>query len=213
MNTRLNENRSSIMERKGEFVGKSKTPHRNLKAHKQLTLDNLPNVHTKESNKLIQQKQITIIEIQAIIREDELALKVGFKLYPSKSAFSKVNLDLWFNNQQISSRLIRVPQGPLSADELELPAVLDMKGIAAGAYPIRVDMYELWSDGEKLCFTQKEVTVQYVPQTRESRLIKVPIVKSLGEPSLAVVSEFDKDIYREIEETMKKESDSKRDEW
>jgi hypothetical protein len=101
----------------------------------------------------------------------------------------------------------------LSADELELPLVLGMKGIAAGAYPIRVEMYELWSDGEKLCFTQKEVTVQYVPQTREFRLIKVPIVKSFGEPSLAVVSKSDKKVYREIEETMKKESESKRDEW
>jgi hypothetical protein len=88
-----------------------------------------------------------------------------------------------------------------------------MKGIATGAYLIRVEMYELWSDGEKFSFTQKEATVQYVPKTRESRLIKIPIVKSFGEPSLVVVSESDKEVYREIEETMKKESDSKRDEW
>jgi hypothetical protein len=213
MNTRLIENRSSIIERTGEFVGKSKISPRNLKAHKQLTLDNLPNIHAKESNKPVHRKQITIIEIQAIIREDELALKVGFKLYPSKSAFSKVKLDLWFDSQQIGSRLIRIPQGLLSADELELPLVLDMKGIGAGTYPIRVEMYELWSDGEKLCFTSKEVTVQYVPQTREPRLIRIPIVKSFGEPSLAVVSKADKKVYREIAETMKKESDSKRDEW
>lgn len=106
-----------------------------------------------------------------------------------------------------------VPSLPPLPDEMELPLVLDMKGIAAGAYQVRVEMYELWSDGEKLSFTQKEVTVQYVPQTRESRLIKIPIVKSFGEPCLAVISESDKNIYREIEETMKKESESKRDEW
>ena len=198
---------------RGEFVAKTKTSPKNLKAHKQLTLDNLPNNHAKESNKPVQQKQITITEIQAVIREDELALKVGFRLIPSKSAFSKLKLDLWFDNQQVSSRLIRISQGSLSADELELPLVLDMRGIAAGAYSIRVEMYELWSDGEKLCFTQKEVTVQYVPQTRMSRLIKIPIVKSFGEPSLSVVSMSDKKVYREIEETLRKESDSKRDEW
>lgn len=124
-----------------------------------------------------------------------------------------MNLDLWFDNQQISSHLIRIPQGPLSSDELELPVVLDMKGIPAGTYPIRVDMYELWSDGEKLSFTSKELTVEYVPKTRESRLIRVPVVKSFGEPSLIVVSKADKDIYREIEETNRKVSDSKRDEW
>ena len=74
-------------------------------------------------------------------------------------------------------------------------------------------MYELWSDDEKRSFTQKEIAVHYVPQTRESRLIKTPIVKSFGDPCLGVICESGKDIYREIEETMKKESDSKRDEW
>ncbi len=48
---------------------------------------------------------------------------------------------------------------------------------------------------------------------RASRLIKIPIVKSFGGADLAVVSEADKDIYREIEETNKKESDAKRDHW
>ncbi len=194
-------------------MAKTKVSLKNFKAYKQLTLDNLPIIIPKEPSKPIQQKQITIIEIRAVIREDELALGIGFKLYPSKTAFSKVKLDLWFDNQEIISRLIGIPQGPLSADELELPFVLDMKGIVAGAYLIRVEMYELWSDGEKLSFTQKEVVVHYVSQTRDYRVIKIPILKSIGEPSLAVVSESDKNIYREIEETSKKESDSKRDEW
>jgi hypothetical protein len=194
-------------------MGKTKSPTKYLKASKQLTLDNLPIIQPKQSNKSIQKKEIIIIEIQTVIREDELALKVDFKLYPSKSSFSKVMLDLWFDNQPITSRLVGVPQGPLSADELELPLILDMKGMAAGTYLIRVEMYELWSEEEKLSFTQKEVIIQYVPENRVSRLIKIPIVKSFGEPSLTVVSQSDKNIYREIEETTKKESESKRDEW
>ena len=116
----------------------------------------------------------------------------GVQAVSIKGCIFKVKLDLWFDNQLISSGLIRIPQGPLSGDELELPFVLDMKGIAAGAYLIRVEMYELWSEGEKLSFTQKEVAVHYVPQSRESRLIKIPIVKSFGEPCLAVVCESDK---------------------
>jgi hypothetical protein len=55
--------------------------------------------------------------------------------------------------------------------------------------------------------------VEYVPQTRESRLVKVPIVKSVAGTDLTVVSELEKDIYREIEKTMKKEHISKRDDW
>jgi hypothetical protein len=99
------------------------------------------------------------------------------------------------------------------ADDFEITPVLDMKGITAGSHIIRVEMYELWSSGERLSQAAKEVAVNYVPQTRESRLIKVPIVKSVAGADLAVVSELEKDIYRDISETEKKELMSKRDEW
>ena len=59
----------------------------------------------------------------------------------------------------------------------------------------------------------KEVTVEYLPQTRESRFIKVLIVKSAAGTDLAVVSESEKDLYRDIEKTTKKEHFSKRDDW
>jgi len=48
--------------------------------------------------------------------------------------------------------------------------VLDMKGVNAGSYIIRVEMYKLWSNGEIFSFTSKEVAVEYVPKTRESGL-------------------------------------------
>lgn len=101
---------------------------------------------------------------------DELALKVVFRLLPSKTAFSKVRSNLWFDDQQISSVSISIPQSPLAADDFELTPVLDMKGICAGSHTIKVEMCELWSSGEKLSSTSKEVTVEYVPQTRESTL-------------------------------------------
>jgi len=114
-------------------------------------------------------------------------------------------ISLWFDNQQISTVLIRIPQGPLGEGEFELTPMLDMKAIAVGSYTIRVEMYELWSDGEKLSFTQKEVTAEHVPKTRESRLIRIPTVKSFGGADLAVVSESARNIFREIQETNKKE--------
>ena len=166
------------------------------KTSKQLTLDNLPSAQPKEPDKStakILEKQIVITEIGTATKEDELALKVGFKLVPSKTAFSKVQLDLWFDNQKISSISIRISQGPLATDEFELSPVLDMKGIPAGSYTIKVEMYELWSSGEKLSQTAKEVTVDYVPQTRESRFIRVPSVKSVAGTDLAVISESEKD--------------------
>jgi hypothetical protein len=197
-------------------MGKQKEKPKSHKASKQLTLDSLPNAPTKESDKAsacIHEKQIIITEIGTLTKEDELAIKVGFKLLPSKTAFSKVKSDLWFDNQQISSVSISIPQGPLTQDEFELTPVLDMKGIIAGSYIIKVEMYELWASGERLSQAAKVIAVDYVPQTRESRLVKVPIVKSVAGADLAVVSELEKDIYREIEETGKKELISKRDEW
>ena len=100
------------------------------KAHKQLTLDNLPNAPTREPNisKPIQPKQIVITESEAITKEDELTLKVAFKLFPSKAAFSTIKSDLWFENQLIKSALVRIPQGPMNGEAFELTPILNMKG-------------------------------------------------------------------------------------
>jgi hypothetical protein len=88
-----------------------------------------------------------------------------------------------------------------------------MKGIPAGSYTIKVEMYELWSSGEKLSEGLKELNVNYEPQTRESRFVKVPTVKSVAGKDLAVVSEPEKIVFRELEKTIKKEQLSKRDDW
>ena len=98
-------------------------------------------------------------------------------------------------------------------DEFELTPLLDMKGIPTGNHNIKVEMYELWSSGEKLLQTFKTVTVDYIPINRESRLVKVPCVRSVIGADLAVVSELEKDLYRDIEKTTKKEQLSKRDDW
>jgi hypothetical protein len=209
-------NGKSITKRKTKTLENNMGKVKKINASKQLTLDRLPVSPKTESANLktiIRKKQIIINEIDSVTREDELALNVEFRLLPSKAAFSKVKFDLSFDGQQISSVAVRVIQGPLARDDFDLSPVLDMKGIPAGPHVIKVEMYELWSTGEKLCQTTKEVSLNYVPQTRESRLLKVPIVKSVAGANLAVVSESEKGIYREIEENMKKELISKRDEW
>ncbi len=128
-------------------------------------------------------------------------------------AFSKVQLDLWFDNQKISSVSVRIPQGPLSRDEFELTPILDMRGIPAGFHIIKVEMFELWTSGERLTQAGKEVKVEHMPQTRESRFVKIPTVKSIAGADLAVESKSEKNVYREIEKTIKKEQLSKRDDW
>jgi hypothetical protein len=184
--------------------------NRNSKATRRIILKRLLN---KQKYKESPAKAIVINKISDTTKEDELALKVDFSLLPSKTSFSKINLDLFFQEHLLNSATISIPQSTLLNDTSEFPLILDMKGIASGEYQIRIEMYELWSSGEKLNFTFKEITVQYVPQIRAERLLKIPTVKSVACSDLTVVSSSVKSIYRDIEQDQKQEAISKRDEW
>lgn len=167
----------------------------------------------KSKGQLKPTKAILINNIATLTKEDELALKIGFSLLPSVSYFSKIKLDLFFQEELLNSVMLGIPQSSLLKGSLEFPQILDMKGIAAGDYLVRVEMYEPWSSGEKLNFTFKEISVHYTPQTREDRLVKIPTVKSVAGSDLLVISSTAKDIYSEIDESQRKESINKRDQW
>lgn len=184
-------------------------------ADKQFTLDNLPNAAPKDAIDIIKQPKetpITITQIQHTTKEDELALKISFKLPPQKS-FSRVQSNLFFDNEPINSVLVQMLRGPLATAESEFSAVLDMRGIPAGEHTIGVEMYGLWGEGERLCRTYNEQLINYVPWTRHLRLVKIPTLRSVAGADLAVVSNSQKDIYSDIEKTVKKEQESKRDNW
>jgi hypothetical protein len=186
-----------------------------VKQAKQSTLEDLYfqfNI-TRTREAIKPAKEIIINRIADTTKEDELALKVEFTLLPSKASFSKINLDLYFQGQLLNSTTLIIPQSTLLSDSYEFPQMLDMKGIGAGNYLIRVEMYEPWSSNEKLNFSIKEIVVQHVPQSRESRLVKIPTVKSVAGTGLTVVPSTTKNIYNEIDQDLKKESMSKRDQW
>jgi hypothetical protein len=185
------------------------------KPSKQVTFDSLPPAPTKtQANpKEAAPKKIIMTHMEATTGIDELNLKIAFRLEPSRLAFSKVKADLYFEDTNISSALIRVVQGPLGTDESEYTWVLDTKGLGPGVYHLMIEMYELWHSGERFNQTSQELTVNYVPITRQSRLIKIPIVKSVAGADLTVVSGTEKDVFSEIEENMKKEQFSRRDKY
>ncbi len=183
------------------------------KTSKQTTLDNLPNAPVKDAIEIIKstQEEITITQMSTSIEEEEMTLKVTFKL-PSKTVFSKVKANLCFDREQINSIIIKVLQGPLATEESEFTTILDMKGIAAGTHTITTELYGLWTEDEKLCRTIKQLDFKYVPQRRQDRLVRIPSIKSVAGTDVAVVSHSEKELYREIEKTIKKEQTSKRDE-
>jgi len=173
----------------------------------QLKLDIFPSEIQKESAR--KNRQIVINRIGSVTKYDEMALIVEFKLIPSKIDFSKLRSTLWFDDQEVKSALIRIPQGFGDSDEFQLKSELDMRGISAGAHTIKVELRDLFSP----CFGIKEEPIEYVPQDRKAAYRKIPIAKKISGCDFAIVSNSDKEIYLDIDKTRKSELDSKRDKW
>ena len=193
---------------------KEKSMSKQTKPIKQLTFDNLPTTSTKQDTKTntTAQKQIYITHMETTTKIDELTLKVSFKLEPSWKTFSKIKAALFFENTHISTVRIQILQGPLATNESEYSWIIDTKGITEGTYQLKVEMYETWHLDEKFCQTTREITVHYIPQTRQSRLIKIPLVKSVIGTDIAVISDQEKQLYVDMEKTIKKEQLNKRNE-
>lgn len=117
------------------------------------------------------------------------------------------------NRQQIDTTIIRIPQKLLATNEFEFIEILDMKGIEAGKHTITVELFGLWGLNEKLDGTIKELIVDYTPQTRMTRLVRVPGVKSIAGKDLVVTTKDQNEIYENISKTHKNEQFSKRDNW
>jgi hypothetical protein len=137
----------------------------------QTSLDDMPEASKKEPVESIvnrPKKQIAIRAIGFVTKEDELALRIEFSLFPAKKLFSKIKADMFFDRQKLRSVSIVIPQSPLARNDFELTPVLDMKGITAGSHVIKVEMYELWDSREKFTCASKEVKIEYVPLRREA---------------------------------------------
>jgi hypothetical protein len=186
-----------------------------IKYSNQTTLENIAETPKPATPAISEQKkQIEILEIGTHFQEDVLVLKIAFKLLPSRTAFSHVTSDLYFDEQKIDSSTFSILQGALATDELEYSSSIYLAGMSEGQRAIRLEMYELWSpNGEKLNKVAKEAIIQYVPVKREDRLIRIPIVKSVAGSGLAVESSSEKELSEQIEGELRRMSFDRRDYW
>jgi hypothetical protein len=175
------------------------------KQNQQQKLDLYPSELQKESPRKM--KQIIIKSLDSVTKYDEMFLTVEFKLVPSKTVFSKVRSTLWFDNQEVKSDLVTIPQSLGDKDEFRLNYHLDMRGISTGAHTIRTELHDLFST----CSTTKEQPIDYVPLDRKPANRKIPIAKKIAVEDFTVVSKSDKEIYNDIDKARKKELESKRD--
>ncbi len=199
--------------------------HKNHKPFKQLTLDsllsetekNLPETKTKQALVNVdtetlpfKSKQITITQLAPTIKNyDELNVDTDFRLVPSKKAFSKIRYTLWFDGQKASSDLIEIPQSLVASDEFEIKRILDLRGMTPGNHTVKVELCDLFSPS---C-ASKEIAIEYKPLTKEERYRRIPTVKKTEGVDIAIVSNDEKEVLREINDTLRKEQISKRDNW
>lgn len=181
-----------------------------IKKSKQATFNDFPHGEAKTSSSKIE-KSISVAQLSHEIRENELELSIDFHLSPSKSWFSNVALDLYFDNYKMESYLVSVPSSKLLGDELKFPITLDMNSIRPGEHTIKVEMYEP-REKEKLYASSKYIIIQYSPDRREDRYIKIPIVRKIA-GSFRIILPEEQDMIRDMARSQHEEMKSKRDQW
>lgn len=182
-----------------------------FKQVKQLKLDSFPSYFPKKQNK--QDRHIVITKLNSTLVWDDLFLDIEFKLFPSKKSFSKIKVDLWFDRKEAKSFLFDILHSFGPTNEFTLKATLDLQGLPLGTHSVKVGMYELFSFIEKRNHAEKEISIEYTPETKKAMLKEVPIVKKIEGEGIAIVSDSEKRIYREIEKKEKKEMVAKQDKW
>ena len=74
-------------------------------------------------------------------------------------------------------------------------------------------MYEPWNSNEKLNPAIREIKIQYFPSKREDRLIKIPIIKHVTGADLQVISKYERNIYQQLNQSVKQDQISKSDDY
>jgi len=155
-------------------------------------------------------KQIKITQLVPTTRNyDELNVDADFRLAPSKKDFSKIRYTIWFDGQKAYSDLIEIPQSLIASDEFQMKRILDLRGMPPGIHTVKIELCDLFSPS---CASE-ETTIEYKPLTKEERFRIIPIVKKTEGVDISIVSNDEKEVFREIKDTLRKEQISKRDKW
>ena len=177
------------------------------KQYQQQRLDLFPSEFQIEQTK--EGKQIVINSLESVTKYDQIVLTVEFKLVPSKTVFSKVRSTLWFDDQELKTDLLAIPQSLGDTEEFQLSYTLDMRGISAGVHSVKAELCDVFYP----CTAIKEQRIDYVPLDRKAAYRKIPIAKKIAGEDFTIVSSSDKQIYTDIGKARKNELDSKRDNW
>jgi len=156
-------------------------------------------------------KQISISELNATVKADDLIVEAKFKLASSKRIFSRIKGDLYFNGNHVKSFYLGIPYYLARQEEFPLRSVLSLEEINAGAHTIMLELVGLWPSAGSS--DSKQATFEYQPLAKAIKVREIPKIKKIEGPDIAVLTDEARKLYEQMKERWKKELVSRRERW
>ena len=154
-------------------------------------------------------KSVNIIDLNAVVKNDELIITARFKLAPSKRIFSRIKADLYFDGKLVKSFYLGIPYYFTRYNEFPLKAILSLEEINPGSHTVELKMLGLWPyAGPSDC---KEAVFEYQPLATAIKIREIPKIKTIEGPAIAVLTSESKKLYEEMRERWKKELIARRE--
>jgi hypothetical protein len=154
-------------------------------------------------------KSVSISDLNAVVKNDDLVITAKFKLAPSKRIFSRIKADLYFDGKLVKSFYLGIPYYFAQCNEFPLKAILSLEEINSGSHTVELKMLGLWPyAGPPDC---KEAVFEYQPLYTAIKIRGIPKIKTIEGPAIAVLTSESKKLYEEMRERWKKELIARRE--
>jgi len=154
-------------------------------------------------------KEVSITDLNATVKREDLILNAKFKLAPSKRIFSRIRADLHFDGQFVKSFYLGIPYYFARQEEFPLRTLLSLERVSAGTHTIKLEMLGLWPSAGPSDI--KETTMGYQPLVEVAMAGAIPTIKRIEGPGIAVVTDEAKRLYQEMRERWKRELVARRE--
>jgi len=154
-------------------------------------------------------KEVSITDLSATVKREDLILNAKFKLAPSKRIFSRIRANLHFDGQFIKSFYLGIPYYFARQEEFPLRTILSLEKVSAGTHTIKLEISGLWPSAGPSDI--KETRIEYQPIVEVPIAGAIPTIKKIEGPGIAVVTDEAKRLYQEMRERWRRELIARRE--
>jgi hypothetical protein len=154
-------------------------------------------------------KEVSITDLNAAVKREDLILNAKFKLAPSKRIFSRIRANLGFDDQLIKSFYLGIPYYYASQEEHPLRTLLSLENVNAGTHIIKLELSGLWPTAGPS--DTKEITFEYQPLVEMRITGAIPTLKKIEGPCVAVETDEARRLYEKMRQRWKRELIARRE--